>query len=299
MSTPETQKVPDCWSDIKQARKVLYPGGREKAGKEGEEAVALDDLVNLGKRLSKCNAFGYARKIYLVARDHRDMANDATLNLKVIQQQAICTYKDVDLPLDVRLARALDIIKKAEQLSHSIAEKQETLGITGAIHKRRWEVDNQRQHLEAGLNCYERGFKLGPMSDATGYTGINAAFIYDILAWQDEETVRPSGEKPANAEHLRDEARNIRARIAAELSDLAKTVAELEEDKWVRATLAEAYFGLKNFDQAKIWLDKYKESGPDEWEREATARQLANLARFQDPGLGPGTKLRILLPGRY
>lgn len=275
MSTQETTQPQTPLSDIDQASKILYPP-------QPQPIPGLDALVSLGKRLSKADQFGYARKIYLRAREHQDISLDPAVKLKLIQQQAVCTYKDEELPLDVRLERALTIIELAGSLSISHDEQKETLGISGAIHKRMWEVDNQKEHLEAALDCYKRGYELGVMSAATGYTGINAAFIYDVLAWQDEESVLLPGETPAHAKHLRDAAKVIRTRITTELSELVKTDEALEQDPWVRATLAEAYLGLKEYDQAKVWLDKYKEISPVAWERKTLAQQLASLTRFQD-----------------
>ena len=46
----------------------------------------------------------------------------------------------------------------------------------GAIYKRKWELDNQKQQLERALNYYQRGYEQGTAKDQ-GYTGINAGFV--------------------------------------------------------------------------------------------------------------------------
>jgi predicted acylesterase/phospholipase RssA len=55
---------------------------------------------------------------------------------------------------------------------------------------------------------------------------------------------------------------------------------------WFVGTIAEAYFGLKNYDEAQKWLKEAAQlEDVVEWERESTIRQLAQLARLMDePG---------------
>src|SRR6185436_15190477 len=78
---------------------------------------------------------------------------------QVFQKSALFTYKDVDLPADWRLDRALDILGQAEDLTRT--EDHETLGLAGAIHKRKWEVDAQRRSLETAFYYYLRGYAMG------------------------------------------------------------------------------------------------------------------------------------------
>ena len=73
----------------------------------------------------------------------------------------------------------------------------ETLGLVGAIHKRKFEVDGQKQHLDESLAYYLKGHQQGAATDY-GYTGINAAFILDLLASQEEHV---AGEARVGDEH--------------------------------------------------------------------------------------------------
>jgi hypothetical protein len=51
--------------------------------------------------------------------------------------------------LDDRLDRALEILEARAALTSST--NPETLGLAGAIYKRKWEIYAQRQHLEHAL----------------------------------------------------------------------------------------------------------------------------------------------------
>jgi len=98
------------------------------------------------------------------------------------QQLALCTYKDPDLPVDGRLNEARRILEEIGDLDTTT--NQETLGLTGAVYKRLWEVSARKEYLERSLTFYQRGYEQGIASDQ-GYTGINAAFVLDLLAEQE------------------------------------------------------------------------------------------------------------------
>src|SRR3954453_5200346 len=116
--------------------------------------------------------FSYARR--LLSRV-RTAADSETLR----QQHALCTYKDLELPAGRRLDRALAILQEAGELEESTCA--ETLGLAGAIYKRRWDVQARRPDLENALWCYRRGFDQHDQAERW-YAGVNAAFVADRLA---------------------------------------------------------------------------------------------------------------------
>jgi predicted acylesterase/phospholipase RssA len=214
------------------------------------------------------------------ARRTKPEANLPSTRLKVAQLLALVTYKDPDLPPDEKLDDALAVLMEADDLPTT--RDQETLGLAGSIHKRRWEVDGQKQHLERSLAFYLRGYEQGVKGDF-GYTGINAAFVLDLIADQEEEESREANIRLQSTEDRRSKAKGIRAEIAATLEKMAEENATLTKTWWFPATVAEAHFGLEEFDQARKWL-KMATDLPDiaEWERESTIRQLALLSRLLD-----------------
>ncbi len=244
------------------------------------------ELLKLAKKLKEEKSFGLARRLLARARLEPSLADDADLRLEIFQQWALCTYKDPDLQADGRLDRALEILRQSSE-NIDTTEDQETLGITGAIYKRKWEIDNQKQHLERSLNYYLRGYEEGPAKDQ-GYTGINAAFVLDLLAQQEEDEARKAQVTSEVARQRRAKAQEIRRAVIKEVGPLVdqKNTNWLRGKWWFYSTVAEAHFGLGEYDEAISWLQRGKEDAERQqksvppWDHEATARQLATLARL-------------------
>ncbi len=63
-----------------------------------------------------------------------------------------------------------------EKLQPHLTNDPETLGLWGAVHKRVWELGNDRAHLDEAIRSYEKGFCLKD----DYYNGINYAFLLNI-----------------------------------------------------------------------------------------------------------------------
>jgi len=256
------------------------------------------ELLQLAKDLMKEKSFTLARRILGRALSETSINENPTLKHKIHQQAAVCTYKDMDLPADERLDRALDLLRATGDLATTT--DQETLGIAGAIYKRKWGVDSQKQQLERSLFYYLRGHEQGVEKDR-GYTGINAALVLDLLAHQEADDAKKAGIVSRVSQQRRARARLIREEIIEKVEPLAGQPGTewLAGEWWFHSTIGEAYFGLGPHDEeegqpghqgfyakAVEWLLRGKKTSPPEWEYETTARQLAELARLQSP---PGT----------
>ncbi len=129
-----------------------------------------------------------------------------------------------------------------------------------------------------------RGYEQGAFKDQ-GYTGINAAFVLDQLANLAAEEAKAAGESSPVADERRERAREIRRDIINQIEPLVDDPSHqwITDQWWYYATLGEAHFGLRNYDEAVDWLlEGQKAAGiVFEWELETCARQLAALARFQ------------------
>jgi predicted acylesterase/phospholipase RssA len=260
----------------------------------GKNRAAADILV-IAQALKAAQQFGLARRILARARRNPAINEDRRLRLKIHQQSALCTYKDPDLPADSRLDRALEILREVEDISQT--RDQETLGLVGAVYKRKWEIDNQKAQLERSLFYYLRGYAEGAENDQ-GYTGINAAYILDLLAHQEEEEAGRAqaplgGPERSRIEERREQAARIRNDIIEKVAPLVDAPGTdwLQGKWWFYSTVAEALFGLggrgaeEHYDTALAYLERgRREADPPEWEFESTVRQLASLARLQAPG---------------
>jgi predicted acylesterase/phospholipase RssA len=253
----------------------------------------LGEITRLAKSLTGERYFTYARQLYALALKHPGAGSlPEEERLDLVQKQALCTYRDPDLPADSRFTTALELLASKDLNAEN--SSSETLGLAGAIHKYRWKLGGLRRHLEKSVSYYGKGAARDVTEDQ-GYTGINAAFMLDVLAQQERADV------PAEAHRHSAEARAIRERIASELPPFTERAdkAEFRKQWWFLATVAEACFGLGRFREARYWLREGLALNPPKWELESTTRQLVGLAVAQQLELTEGSEaqrtLRVIL----
>ena len=259
-------------SGIAKARSIL----------QGQSAD-IKELMDLAMQLKRENQFGFARRVLIKLRKDPRLNDDKKLLRKTIQQLSLCTRKDPDLPADERLDLSFEILKEVGDDLNSTTD-QETLGLAGAIFKDKWEVDGQKSHLERSLAYYERGYDVGVAKDY-GYTAINTAYLLDLLADQEATEAARAGTTSQIASSRQNRAETIRNKIVETLPALANEKGNefLFKEWWFFVTIAEAFFGLRRYDEAIYWL-KEAAALPNvsDWEYKATARQLASIARLND-----------------
>jgi predicted acylesterase/phospholipase RssA len=245
--------------DVERAKKIL-----------GGQGAALAEIGRLAEALKDSRYFGYARRLFALARHHPEAARvSPATKLLFVQRHALCTYKDPDLPFETRFTNAMSILESGD-LGES-QPSQETLGLAGAIHKNRWKVGGQLRDLEQSLAYYRRGWEAGIKGDH-GYTAINAAFMMDVWAAQHSQGL------PAAAREASDQAQRIRREIVESLTVAVDRDASVRKQWWFVATLAEACFGLGRFEEASRWIVEGLAARPPEWQVENTTRQLAAIA---------------------
>ena len=163
------------------------------------------------------------------------MALDAS-NSFYRHRAALCTYKSkLPDPLTA-LSMAEEILKP---LTPDTTTDPETLGLSGAINKRRYQISLDKQYLERAIHFYERGYYV----KQNYYNGINVAFLYNVAAKANE-----------NAEEAQAQI-YLAAKIRKEIIAICKTkmqessFEEYSDKPWIYLTLAEAYFGLKRTEE--------------------------------------------------
>jgi predicted acylesterase/phospholipase RssA len=229
-----------------------------------------EELLRLAKRLrDEDNNLEYSRRILQIASANLAGASQP-VQYSVRRDLILCTYKSPDQPPDERLRQAETLAQSLlRDGSLTVEQRQDLFGIIGAIWKTRWTVYGLREHLERSLAYYREGMILGEARDGC-YTAINAAFVLELLA-------ALAGD-PAGKLAVQSDARQIRERVCQLLLAQAEKTPGKLEDFWFLATLGEAYLGLRNFEEAKRWMELAGERQPAPWQLETTARQAAKLA---------------------
>src|SRR5262245_40075222 len=216
-----------------------------------QPTMSAKEAYELAEGLKDCNEFGYARKLFGRIRAAGDYTTLKDKVVKIGQRHALCTYKDTDLAAADRFKRALEILDEVDRLECEPFQQQESLGLRGAVYKRMWQVEGQRKDLLRSLAYYLEGFEIGPETDQ-GYTGINAAFVFDLLAREEAIEAEVTGTRWSVADDYWRNGRAIRVQLAKLLPDLPELAgsAWLKKEWWFFATLAEARFGIEQFDGA-------------------------------------------------
>jgi hypothetical protein len=218
--------------------------------------ATLSSLCQQAEAALKEDRFADAKALFAAASTM--WKNDAYL----IQRLALATYKS-GIPNE--LAALTEAQTLLRQLDPEVSNDPETLGLWGAVHKRLWKETVQREHLDTAIRAYERGFHI--RNDY--YGGINLAFLFNLRA-----RISTPAEQIAdfiNAERVRRQVISLCAQ-ALETGRLTT-----DERYWAEATLAEAYLGIGDDEQAAAWLRKAEEEPVAEWMRQSTAKQLEKL----------------------
>jgi len=299
MTTPTTSPTNKKLQLIEQARNVL----------RGQWATS-EELKNLYKELEAWDQFAYATDV-LLAKIKQDQADGKPDSLSDHQELAKFIYKDHSLPSTFKFDRALQELNTFDDLSQT--EKCETLGLAGAIYKYKWLYNHQHENLELSLHYYGRGFESwrkylakpfderaasegdlskpqNPMNDF-GYTAINYAYVMELLA-VDKLELMPKDIDPVQVESQIEKAKEVRRFILNQFVESAKS--SLNRSGYrsrVYATVAEAFFGLQNFNDALAFIKLFKESklssigqADDKalaWKTRTLSRQLQSLAYLQ------------------
>jgi hypothetical protein len=194
----------------------------------------------------------------------------------VLQQLALATYKSKDPDPLSALVRAREVLKP---LDPERTLDPETSGLWGAIHKRLAELPQRAEadrsaDIDTAIEALDRGFKL----KSDHYNGINLAYMLDLRA------ASSSGDE-AVADRV--DARRVRRRVAnicrtqLEAGVVADTPKKAEEERfWVRASLAEAEFGLGDTDAPRRLEAAPEARTAKKWMLLTAREQLEKLAKL-------------------
>lgn len=286
------------WFVQLQAWDAAYEGEKLLAAKPVFEADDANTVMDLVAYLRDGSNFSVARRLLarLAAQPEDLLAPPSQIETTLaeerrralgkgydttIQRLALCTYKDPDIHPSRSLNEAERLLV-AIGLNSDDCTDAETLGLGGAVFKRKGELTGQLEALLKSLECYRRGWSarngLNGHIDKNAYCGVNAAFVMDLLASRLEAgDPQASNDYRRRAQELREEIRTALERSA----DL--------NDKWVQATLAEALFGLRDYDGARAAYIAASTAMCGVWERRTMFQQAVQLARAQNIPLPDST----------
>jgi tetratricopeptide (TPR) repeat protein len=186
---------------------------------------SLPDMIARAEVLKNRNEFDKAGKLFAKALEQKP--GDSFL----IQRMALVTYKSRQPDAIASLHNAHEMLSPLKPYESG---DPETLGLSGAIHKKLYEESGDKFFLEKALEFYKRGFSV----TRDYYNGINLAYLYLLKAAdaEDKTEARSFFEKAVYTNE------NI---IAICLNLVISPGFEERNDKeFVYQSLAQAYLGL-------------------------------------------------------
>ena len=201
-------------------------------------------------------------------------------DLFLAQRLALVTYKhgekrdaDGNMDKDTAIAAlndAEDIL--AKYCAPKISTDPETLGLSGAINKRLFELSDDLEYLDRAIRFYERGFYV----KQDYYNGINVAYMYTLRA----NLLPDRFDAIVSYGHANIIRQNV-VEICTELIEDEESFASRGDKEWVYTTLAEAYQGLdQTSDEAR--LERKIDGEASEFAKATYQEQKAKLGKAMD-----------------
>jgi len=234
--------------------------------RRGADDPTLGVLLEQARAAQKRGDFATAKSLLGVARGMTGPKGEDDPRQEdpyLIQQLALVTYKSKQPTPLAALEAARDLLLA---LNPATSNDTETLGLWGAVHKRLWDLTQDRAQLDEAVRGYERGFYL--RNDY--YNGINLAFLLNARAANAASRAEAVADF-VQAERVRREVLSI---CEAELED-----GELTEDKkyWLLATMAEACLGVGDEANAEKRFQEAAAVASADWMKDSTVEQMGKL----------------------
>lgn len=190
-----------------------------------DNEVSLSELIESAEQAKNNNEFYAAIELYKICLKF------APKNVFLIQRLALATYKYERPNQKKALIDAENILK---QLKPEDTTDIETLGLSGAINKRLYEITNDSKYLDKAIRFYSKGFHIGQ----DHYNGINYAFLLTLKASLQTDNLEAISYF-RQSQRIREEIVSI---CKALIED--KNFNDRDDKEWVYQSLAQAYLGL-------------------------------------------------------
>lgn len=263
----------------------------------GQQTLNRNELIQLIEQLENLDQFSYATEVLLV-RMKLDEIRGSTIVLKDYETLAKYIYKDHSLPSSFKFKKALQELTSHENLFTT--NRCETLGLAGAIYKRKWQFDHQYTNLKLAQHYFRRGYyhwreflkdhldiNLTSERNDCGFNAINYAYVNELMAIDTMEQHGRITGFDADIENLFGEAKRTRNYLLDQLlkeSDKDTWQIQIKNPKpWVIATIAESFFGLHQYDKAIFFIKEYmglQQTKP--WEMRGFSQQMFSIAYLQN-----------------
>lgn len=206
---------------------------------ENDIQPTLSELISDAEKAKDNNEFWVAGQLYKVCLKFEPQ------NIFLRQRLALVTYK---LEKPNAKAALLDAQEILSELNPEETTDPETLGLSGAINKRLFELTASQKYLDKAIKFYSKGYHIAQ----DYYNGINYAFLLTSKATIETDKFE-SISYFIQSQKIREEIVVLCKEI---ISD--KSFIERGDQHWVLQTLAQAYLGLNNQTELDKTIPKIK-----------------------------------------
>ena len=220
----------------------IPPAQRLQAGTT--PGTSLASLIETAETAKQAKRFTEAIRLFKQAISEQMQGKpNGKPDLFLAQRLALVTYKNGEQKNaqgEIDKTVAMAALMAAEDILAAFCEPKistdpETLGLSGAINKRLFELSDDPAYLDRAIHAYERGFYV----KQDYYNGINVAYMYSqraLLLSSRFDAIVSFG----HANMIRRRVAGICEQLIADEAGFARR----GDQEWVYMSLAEAYQGL-------------------------------------------------------
>ncbi len=225
--------------------------------------AAIENKYSVSAYLKRAEELKRAGKFAEAAKEWEELHKISPKNEYVTQQLAFAHYKSKAPNETMALQKALQIMST---LNPESSLDLETLGITGAIYKRLYLVNNRNiAYLDEAIKMYQKGYII--KNDY--YNGENYA---NCLAFKLLQEDLPEEEKT----YLKYSS----IKVYGELAKLIETrIAAGETDMWMYATLSTSYYCIGNKEKYEEYKEKFYAASQADWEKDTYEDNLTLIKK--------------------
>lgn len=207
----------------------------------------LSELINDAEKAKDNNEFWVAGQLYRVCLKFEPQ------NIFLRQRLALVTYKLEKPNPQKALLEAEEILS---ELNPEETTDPETLGLSGAINKRLFEITKSLKYLDKAIKFYSKGYHIAQ----DYYNGINYAFLLTTKATIEKDKFEAISYF-LQSQRIREEIVEFCKEIIAD-----KSFKERGDQHWIYQTIAQAYLGLDNIKELNKIIPKIKKYSKGEFD---------------------------------
>jgi hypothetical protein len=216
---------------------VIPPQNPPTIRERTEDEPPFSELIEDAETAKNNSQFPIAKELYKVC-----LKFDPN-NVFLKQRLALVTYKAEQPTLKQSLFDAETILK---ELNPEETTDPETLGLSGAINKRLYELTDKEEFLDKSIWFYEKGFYI----KQDYYNGINFAYLLNFKALTQSDRFESVS--------YYYQANRVREQVIIICNKLVKQedFSERGDQEWIYQTLAIAYLGLQKQKEVEELIPK-------------------------------------------